>query len=340
MAGRAAGAFGVVMALSSCGDDRGETNRQARQDFACARAERLEPAAVAIPAGAFVMGSSAVYPEEGPPRTTRIDRFWIDRTEVTNAQFAQFVAATGYRTIAEQPVDPSSFGVPVEKIPPDLLKPGSAVFVSGPASGQAGAWRYVPGAYWRKPEGPLAAAAKAVHPVVHLAYEDMTAYARWKGGRLPTEAEWEYAATANAPESVTQPEPHRANSWQGVFPIQDRGSDGYRGTAPVGCYQRNAFDLYDMIGNVWEVTADHYRDGHDPETSDNPGGPAKSELTGPPSRAARSDPAERVMKGGSYLCAPNYCRRYRPEARHARDPGLGASNVGFRVAYDQAPPSG
>ena len=324
-------AFALLLALSACGFDEKETAGGSDEGDRC---NGVEPAIVAVPAGSFVMGSNAVYRQEGPPRTTRIDRFRIDRTEVSNAQFARFVEATGYRTVAERAVDPSSFGAPEENIPPDLLQPGSAVFAVGEGRGQGGTWTYVRGAYWRKPGGPEAAAARPEHPVVHLAYEDMVAYAQWAGGRLPTEAEWEYAASANAADSIAQPSPDRANSWQGVFPYLDQGTDGYRGTAPVGCYEPNGFGLYDTVGNVWEITADYYRDGHDPDADDNPSGPTIGELRNSRLATSAGAPHERVMKGGSYLCAPNYCQRYRPEARHARDPGLGASNVGFRVAYD------
>ena len=326
---------GLAFTLSACGtsDDRSSDAVVARPSC-----ESVAAAVVAIPDGTFVMGSDAVYSEEGPPRTTRVDQFWIDRSEVTNSQFERFVAATGYRTVAELPVDPSSFGMPEDEIPPDLLKAGSAVFFAPAGTEQSGGWRYLPGAYWRMPQGPRGPEARADHPVVHLAYEDMAAYAEWRGGRLPSEAEWEYAATAGAPETIEQPAPTGANSWQGVFPYLDEGRDGYRDTAPVGCFKPNAFGLFDMIGNVWEVTADYYQDGHDPLRNDNPSGPSLIELRRTSVSNDGPDQFDRVMKGGSYLCAPNYCRRYRPEARHARDPGLGASNVGFRVAYDESIP--
>ena len=160
----------------------------------------------------------------------------------------------------------------------------------------------------------------------------MTAYAEWKGGRIPTEAEWEYAASAGQPSTSEQPAPGKANSWQGVFPVENEASDGFKGIAPVGCFAPNGNGLYDMVGNVWEVTADYYQPGLAPEDRDNPRGPSENDAYDP----MNPQFANRVMKGGSYLCAPNYCQRYRPAARHGRDPGLGVSNVGFRLVYDEA----
>lgn len=281
------------------------------------------------------MGEDAVYREEGPVRQTTVDGFWIDPHEVTNRQFAAFVAATGYVTIAERPVDPKLFGVPRDRIPPDMLKPGSAVFTppERPSNNYADWWKYVPGASWKKPYGPGGADARPNEPVVHLGWDDMTAYAKWRGGRMPTEAEWEYAASAGGQKSTEQPGDDRANSWQGVFPVFDEGSDGFKGIAPVGCYQPNRLGLYDMVGNVWEVTSDYFRPGHDPRDTNNPKGPDARDARDPMNPGQPS----RTMKGGSYLCAPNYCQRYRPESRQGRDPGMGASNVGFRLVYDSAP---
>jgi len=290
---------------------------------------------VRIEGGTFAMGSDLVYAEEGPVRPTTVDSFWIDPHEVTNAQFAKFVAATGYVTQAEEPVDPKLFAVPKEQIPPELLEPGSAVFTppATPSDRYADWWKYVPGANWKKPYGPEGADAVQNEPVVHLAWADMVAYAKWSHGRLPTEAEWEYAAKSGQPARKDQPAPDKANTWQGVFPAFNEGSDGFKGIAPVGCYSANADGLYDMVGNVWEVTADYYRPGHDPVDRDNPKGPSENDAYDPMNPSF----ASRVMKGGSYLCAPNYCQRYRPEARQGRDTGLGASNVGFRLAYDALP---
>lgn len=290
---------------------------------------------VRIEAGRFTMGAGALYAEEGPPRQTRIKAFWIDPHEVTNRQFAAFVAATGYTTLAEKPTDPALFTIPPEQIPPDLLRPGSAVFTP-PAkfsNNYADWWTFIPGANWKKPQGPQGPDAIPAEPVVHLALADMQAYARWRGGRLPTEAEWEFAANDGTPPNTAQPAPTAANSWQGVFPVVNEATDGFKGIAPAGCFAPNARGLYDMIGNVWEVTADLYRPGHDPADTDNPKGPSENAAYDPMNPGLPS----RVMKGGSYLCAPNYCQRYRPAARQGRDTGLGASNVGFRLAYDRAP---
>ncbi len=287
---------------------------------------------VRLAGGTFMMGQDDVYAEEGPVRETSVGGFSIDPHEVTNRQFAEFVKATNYVTVAEKPVDPSSFGVPASQIPADFLKPGSAVFTppNEPSNRYIDWWEYVPGANWRKPYGPDGSDAKQNEPVVHLAWADMNAYAKWRGGRIPTEAEWEYAASPNAVKSNEQPSDEAANSWQGVFPVVNEGSDGFKGIAPVGCFSPNANGLYDMIGNVWEVTTDFYRPGHDPEDQNNPAGPSESAAHDPLNPSAPS----RTMKGGSYLCAPNYCQRYRPAARQGRDTGMGASNVGFRLVYD------
>lgn len=332
-----------ALALAACDEGKDETAEPAALptsalDFAAGKScATPSDKPVAVAGGTFLMGSSAVYPEEGPERQTTVDGFWIDPHEVSNRQFGEFVQATGYVTVAEKPVDPEAFGVPVEQIPPFMLEPGSAVFTPPKqySRNYNDWWEYVPGANWKKPYGPNGPDAKPDEPAVHLAWDDMQAYARWKKGRIPTEAEWEYAASAGAENYTEQPEPGLANSWQGVFPVQNDGSDGFKGIAPVGCFKPNAFGLYDMVGNVWEVTSDFYRAGHDPKDKDNPRGPGENSAYDPGNPGFTS----RVMKGGSYLCAPNYCQRYRPESRHGRDPGLGASNVGFRLVYDKAPPA-
>jgi formylglycine-generating enzyme required for sulfatase activity len=334
-AGALAAALALTFALSAC--DKAE---EADADAALAQvtvARTCVPIAddvIKVDGGSFAMGSDFL-PEEGRIRQTRVDDFWIDVHEVTNRQFAEFVAATGYVTMAEKPVDPALFGVPVDQIPAEMLLPGSAVFSppAAPSNNFNDWWSYVPGANWRLPEGPDGPKAVDDHPVVHMGREDMLAYAKWRGGRLPTEAEWEYAAGKGEERYTEQPDANSANSWQGVFPVQNQATDGFKGLAPVGCYEPNAIGLYDMVGNVWEVTSDFYVPGHNPEDTDNPRGPSEAAAASP----ATAGFASLVMKGGSYLCAPNYCQRYRPQSRQARDPGLGASNAGFRLAYD-APP--
>lgn len=245
------------------------------------------------------MGEGARYPEEGPPRTVEVPGFWIDTHELTNAGFAAFVKATGYKTMAERapPVTPDT--------PPEMRVPGSAVFTT-PTAGDRRWWRWEVGAQWRNPSGPASIiAGQGTAPVVQIAYEDAEAYARWAGKELPTEAQWEYAARGGQPalpEPMTTDGTSTANTYQGVFPTRDLGTDGYLGRAPVGCFPANDFGLYDMIGNVWEWT--RQADGPQPDM--------------------------RVIKGGSFLCAGNYCARYRPAARQFQERGLGTDHIGVR----------
>lgn len=332
--------IGAIALIAACGEQPRENGADvptaSGTEFATtASCEPLSSVPVRIAGGTFMMGQEAVYREEGPQRETSVDTFWIDPHEVTNAQFARFVAETEYRTVAERPVDPAVFGVPVEQIPSDLLMPGSAVFSppDRPSTRYTDWWTYVPGANWQKPFGPAGPDAQDSQPVVHLAWEDMVAYANWAGGRIPTEAEWEYAASAGSDPYTEQPDADAANSWQGAFPVVNEGTDGFEGVAPVGCFTPNTFGLFDMVGNVWEVTQDFYSSGHDPEDRDNPRGPSENAAYDPYNPGL----ATRVMKGGYYLCAPNYCQRYRPTSRQGRDPGLGTSNVGFRLVYDESP---
>jgi formylglycine-generating enzyme required for sulfatase activity len=268
---------------------------------------------VRLAGGTYAMGAAAVRAEEGPPRQVTVAPFWIDRTEVTNAAFARFVKATGYRTVAERPLDDPHLTAAQRR-------PASLVFV-------AQGWKVVLGADWRHPQGPGSSiAGKDAWPVVHIAWEDAKAYARWTGRDLPTEAEWEYAARGgleaarytwgDAPQSAAKP---RANTWQGVFPVIDSGADGYKTkTAPVGCYQPNGFGLYDMAGNVWEWTTDWYRPGLEP-------------ADGPPLDPEEPGVAKHVIKGGSFLCSDDFCFRYRPAARTPGPPDTGAAHIGFRT---------
>ncbi|MFZ3033811.1 MAG: formylglycine-generating enzyme family protein [Parvibaculum sp.] len=268
--------------------------------------EGEHPGMVYVPGGTFEMGDT-VYPEEGPLRRVSIKGFWIDAHEVTNDEFAQFVKATGYVTVAERPVDP----VTHPELPEDMRKPGAVVFVMPndiDGSGNiAQWWQYIPGADWRHPGGPKASIdGRGAFPVVAVAYEDIEAYAKWKGHSLPDEAQWEWAARGGKAGKPDHEQPKEANTWQGIFPVINSADDGFVGLAPVGCYKPNAYGLYDMIGNVWEWTTDIYE----------------------------GDPKRRVIKGGSYLCAPNYCMRYRSGARQGQEADLATSHLGFRTVLD------
>lgn len=293
---------------------------------------------VRVPAGRFTMGSDDHYPEEALSREVTIASFWIDRHDVTNAQFARFVAATGYVTVAERAPDVSRH----PDLPAAMRVPGSAVFVM-PTGGQAGRWRYVAGASWRHPQGPDSnIAGRENHPVVHVAYEDALAYARWLGRELPTEAQWEYAARGGQ-----QAQPYvwgrefapagkpMANTWQGPFPLADTGDDGHRGTSPVGCFAANGYGLYDMAGNVWQWTSTWYTPGHSGRPETDPSGPSQAHSFDPRQPGV---PAK-VIKGGSHLCAPNYCMRYRPAARQARETDSGTSHIGFRTIRNALSPA-
>lgn len=318
--------------LAACSED-GESDEKKVAVVTPRQCPAIADTPVKLAGGRFDMGEDDVYAEEGPVRPTTVAGFWIDAHEVTNRQFDAFVKATGYRTVAEKPVDPKQFQIPAEQIPPDMLKAGSAVFTPPdfPSNRYSDWWKYVPGANWKKPYGPTGPDRQANEPVVHLAWDDMVAYAKWAGGRIPTEAEWEYAASAGQGSKNVQPV--EANSWQGAFPNYNAETDGFKGVSPVGCYRPNANGLYDMVGNVWEVTADFFRPGHNPDDRSNPKGPDENNAYDPLNPGMPS----RTVKGGSYLCAPNYCQRYRPASRQGRDPGLGTSNVGFRLVYDAAP---
>ncbi|NHK26410.1 formylglycine-generating enzyme family protein [Parvularcula flava] len=290
---------------------------------------------VFVKGGAFIFGRNDGYPEEAYESTVTLPDFWIDKYEVTNRQYEAFVEATGYVTVAERAPNPEDY----PGIDPSLLMPGSAVFrapdaVNGDQFLQW--WSFVPGADWRHPAGPESSIhGKEDYPVVHIAYEDAKAYADWMGRDLPTEAQWEYAARNQQRNEAEQPVDeagrYQANFWQGVFPVMNNADDGFEGLAPVGCYAPNPQGAYDMVGNVWEWTGDWYRPGHDNIDRTAPAGPLKSDSYDP----NNPDTISRVIKGGSYLCARNYCQRYRPEARHAQDTGLGTSHIGFRTVVNE-----
>ena len=293
-----------------------------------------------IPGGTFSMGSDEAYPEEAPAHPVTVDGFWIDRHTVTNQEFARFVRATGHVTLAERAPDPTDY--PGAK--PELLVAASSVFVQPDhrvdLANPYNWWTWVPGADWRHPQGPGSSVKKRPdHPVVHVAWDDVAAYAAWSGKELPTEAEWEFAARGGVDgatyawgDELTPDGRWMANTWQGEFPIQNTGEDGYHGTAPVGRYPPNGYDLVDMIGNVWEWTTDwyeaHSETSHSCCTVQNPRG-GRQESSFDPATPDLPIP-RRVMKGGSHLCAPNYCRRYRPAARMPQAVDTSTSHLGFR----------
>ena len=291
-----------------------------------------------IPAQAFRMGSDDHYPEEAPAHTVSAGGFWIDRYPVTNRDFARFARSTGHVTLAEQVPDAADY----PQARPELLVAGSSVFVPpehpvGLASPYAW-WTWVPGADWRHPQGPgTSVRRKPDHPVVHVAWTDVEAYARWAGKQVPAEAEWELAARGGLEGAeyawggeLNPGGRWMANTWQGEFPRRDTGEDGYIGTSPAGRYPANGYGLYDMIGNVWEWTSDWYQP-HSQATSPccNAAGRGGYESSAGP--ANRSQIPRRVMKGGSHLCAPNYCRRYRPAARMPQAADTSTSHLGFRL---------
>lgn len=308
----------------------------------------LRAGMVYIAGGTFRMGSDAHYPEEAPTHHVAVDGFWIDRTPVTNRQFRRFVEATGYVTCAEIRPNPDDY--PGAR--PEMLRAGSLVFTPPPhrvdLRDWSAWWTYRFEANWRQPYGPGSSLrGLADHPVVHVAYRDAEAYAQWAGKALPTEAEWEFAARGGleGAEFAWGDEwmPHgrsMANTWQGEFPCQNLALDGYERTSPVKSYPPNGYGLYDMIGNVWEWTSDWYRARHASGKPSpccaprNPRGGREQDSYDdgqPEIRIGR-----KVLKGGSFLCAPNYCRRYRPAARHAQPIDTSTCHVGFRCVVRAA----
>ncbi len=294
---------GLCLVLGAACSPVSKTDSQAPPS--CLQALATRGQFVEIPAGSFVMGAEPVYPEEGPQVRLQVSRFWLQAHEVTNAQFMAFVEDTGYITDTERSLMQARPGA------------GSALFVSSDPetpSVSPGQWRLAPDASWRTPEGEhTTLKGRDSLPVVHVSQRDAQAYAAWAGGRLPSEVEWEYAATLGLPDTANptsgaySPDGPRANTWQGVFPLIDLGTDGFQGPAPIGCYPADRLGLYDMIGNVWEWT-------------DTPFGAGRH-----------------TLKGGSFLCADNFCRRYRPAARQPQDTDFSANHIGFRIAKDAGP---
>jgi formylglycine-generating enzyme required for sulfatase activity len=300
-----------------------------------------------IPGGTFTMGTdwSGSWLDERPSHPVNVDAFWIDETEVTNAQFRQFVDATHYQTTAERKPTVEEIlaqSPPGTPPPPDeIMVPGSVVFTppdhSVPLDNLAQWWSWTPGANWQHPEGPHSdIQGRENHPVVHVSWDDAVAYATWAGKRLPTEAEWEFAARGglsgktnvwgNEPPSTDQPQ---LNIWQGNFPHRNTMTDGYRLTAPVKSFAPNGYGLYDMAGNVWEWCSDWYDSSVYSQRSQsqptvNPQGPGVSRDPSRPYMTLRS------QRGGSFLCNDSYCSRYRPSARHGGTPDSGMSHAGFR----------
>ncbi len=300
-----------------------------------------------IPGGTFEMGSDHHYPEEAPAHPATVEGFWIDRAPVTNVQFLKFVKATGYRTLAERAADPALYpGASAEQ-----LQPASIVFVPPPGPVAPGNhfqwWQYIPGANWRHPEGPGSSIkAREHHPVVHIAWEDAEAYAAWIGKQLPAEVEWERAARGgleNA-EFAWGDELHPggrpvANTFQGDFPHHNALLDGYERTSPVGAFPANGYGVVDMIGNVWEWTSDWYSD-HSASVDGSRGqtdsgccqaaADARKREASIDSASQHGSMPRKVVKGGSFLCAPSYCRRYRPAARMAQGVDTSTCHMGFR----------
>lgn len=324
----------VAGALTLCAACGGGARRQAVNP-------EPPPGMVWIPPGTFAMGSTS-SPESQPVHEVQVDGFFMDATEVTNAEFTRFVEATGYVTVAERVPRAEDYpGVPQE-----LLQAGSVVFTppseAVPLDQPLRWWRFVPGANWRHPEGPGSDLSERMnHPVVHVAWEDAAAYARWTGKRIPTEAEWEMAARGGLAGQryvwgdVFQPEGRfMANTFQGSFPHRNTAEDGFISTSPVRSFPPNRYGLHDMAGNVWEWVADWYRadsHAHHAQASivENPRGPMDSH-----------DPAEpgipkRVQKGGSFLCTDQYCSRYEPGMRGAGAIDTGSNHVGFRCVMDR-----
>ena len=289
--------FTALAFLSACAPSEHST---VNTDDTCGLSAQQIGNFVEIPSGSFLKGASPLYPEETPSLRLQVNGFSIQTHEVTNAQFAAFVNATSYLTDAERGVLDGRQGA------------GSAVFIhADEQTGTPSEWTLMADASWKTPEGEASSIiGREDHPVVHVSKRDAEAYAQWAGGRLPSEVEWEYVASLGLPDPGDQfsgaygEDGPRANTWQGIFPVANLETDGFSGAAPVGCFDADAQGLYDMIGNVWEWTDTPFGQG------------------------------THTMKGGSFLCADNFCRRYRPAARHPQDTDFSSNHIGFRIVKD------
>lgn len=333
---------GLVAARPQMVQARGDA---APQPLVHAKAPEQSKGMVWVAGGKFWMGcEDQSFNDVRPIHQVDLKGFWVDRTEVTNAEYAKFVEATGYKTVAERKPDAKDF----PGAPPENLVPGAVVFTPPTQAVSKHShynwWRYVPGANWRHPQGPASDIKKlSTHPVVDVAWEDASAYAKWAGKRLPTEAEFEYAARGGLDRKLfswgNELRPGgkwQANIWQGRFPYKNTAEDGFADSAPVCSFSPNGYGLYDMTGNVWEWCADWYRPNYyqtvlDEKLASNPQGPKDSFDPIEPSQP------KRVQRGGSFLCTDQYCARYLVGARGKGEPSSGCSNVGFRCVKDNAP---
>jgi sulfatase modifying factor 1 len=302
-----------------------------------------------IPGGTFLMGSNDHYPEEAPAHPATVDGFWMDVYQVTNAQFRRFVNESSHVTVAERTPRAEDYPGAI----PEMLVPGSVVFRQPTRrvdlNNHYNWWAWVPGADWRHPDGPGSTLhGRERHPVLHVAWEDVTAYAAWAGKELPTEAEWEFAARGGLEgrefawgDEFTPKGKQMANTWQGEFPVENLELDGFGRTAPVGSFPPNGYGLFDTIGNAWEWTTDWYADRHEVANGCcggagvNPTGGSREGSIDP--RAAGAPIPRKVLKGGSFACAPNYCRRYRPAARMHHPIDTGTCHIGFRCIVRPGP---
>lgn len=333
-----AGVF--VAAATSCSQN---AKREEAGTEESVRVDTVPEKMVWIEGGSFMMGTDdPEFLDASPVHQVTVDGFYMDEHEVTNAEFERFVRETGYLTVAEQPLDPKDFpGVPLEN-----LVPGSGVFTPPsqpvPLDNAMQWWQYVPGASWKHPMGPQSSIKGSPNdPVVHVSYTDAEAYAKWAGKRLPTEAEWEYAAQAGKGkqkyywgDEMKPGGKFMANNYQGNFPDADTGEDGYRGVAPVKSFPANAYGLYDLDGNVWEWCSDYYRpDYYKNSPANNPKGPSDSFDPDEPNTV------KRVQRGGSFLCSDQYCIRYRPGSRGKGEINSASNNLGFRCVKDGPAPA-